>query len=144
MPILTEASCNSGGCHAEGGQQAEAARLSLLGFEPREDYEHIVKEGARPEGVPGGPEQSLLLLKAANVVPHGGGKRLDPSSGGYQRLARWISEGMVLRQGDRPRARLDRGSAEAERVEDPREQQLKVLAHYSDGSDRGCDPDGTL
>ena len=42
-PILTKASCNSGGCHAKAGNGQNGFRLSLLGFEPREDYEHIVK-----------------------------------------------------------------------------------------------------
>src|SRR6478735_5065118 len=93
-PILTKASCNSGGCHAKAGVGQRGFRLSLLGFEPQEDYEHIVKEGHGRRVFPASPEQSLLLLKAANVVPHGGGVRLDPSSEGYQRLAQWIREGM--------------------------------------------------
>ena len=42
---------------------------------------------------PAAAEQSLLL-KAANIVPHGGGKKLDPKSDGYKTFARWIGEGM--------------------------------------------------
>ena len=53
-----------------------------------------MKEGKGRRVFPGAPEQSLLVLKAANIVPHGGGKQLDPSSEGYQTLVRWISEGM--------------------------------------------------
>ena len=41
-PILTKASCNSGGCHAKAGIGQRGFRLSVLGFEPQEDYEHIV------------------------------------------------------------------------------------------------------
>src|SRR6185312_8727679 len=88
-PILTKASCNSGGCHAKAGNGQNGFRLSLLGFEPAEDYEHIVREGHGRRVFPASPEQSLLLLKASNLVPHGGGKRLDQSSEGYKRLARW-------------------------------------------------------
>src|SRR6185436_9370883 len=83
-PILTKASCNSGGCHAKAGMGQRGFRLSLLGFEPQEDYEHIVKEGHGRRVFPAAPEQSLLLLKASNVVPHGGGKRLDPKSESYK------------------------------------------------------------
>ena len=115
MPILTKAACNAGGCHAKAGNGQNGFRLSLLGFEPQEDYEHIVKEGHGRRVFPAAPEQSLLLLKAANIVPHGGGKRLDPNSEGYQTLARWIGAGDGLRQGHRPQARVDRGAAEAER-----------------------------
>src|SRR4051812_29865841 len=95
VPVLTKASCNSGGCHAKAGNGQNGFRLSLLGFEPREDYEHIVKEGHGRRVFPASPEQSLLLLKATNVVPHGGGKRLDPASEIYKRLVRWVGEGMV-------------------------------------------------
>ena len=42
---------------------------------------------------PAAAEQSLLL-KAANIVPHGGGKKLDPKSDGFKTVARWIGEGM--------------------------------------------------
>src|SRR4051812_851607 len=68
VPVLTKASCNSGGCHAKAGNGQNGFRLSLLGFEPREDYEHIVKEGRGRRVFPASPEQSLLLLKASNSV----------------------------------------------------------------------------
>ncbi len=94
VPILTKATCNSGGCHAKAGSGQNGFRLSLLGFEPQEDYDHIVKEGHGRRVFPGSPAQSLLLLKASNTVPHGGGLRLDPNSAGYKLLAEWIGQGM--------------------------------------------------
>lgn len=133
VPILTKASCNSGGCHAKAGNGQNGFRLSLLGFEPREDYEHIVKEGHGRRVFPAAPEQSLLLLKAANVVPHGGGKRLDPSSESYQRLARWISEGMAYGKETDPTLVSIEVQPKRNVMKIKGEQQLKVLAHYSDG-----------
>ncbi|WP_406696224.1 DUF1549 and DUF1553 domain-containing protein [Singulisphaera sp. Ch08] len=132
-PILTKASCNSGGCHAKAGNGQNGFRLSLLGFEPQEDYEHIVKEGHGRRVFPAAPEQSLVLLKAANLVPHGGGKRLDPSSEGYKRLAQWISEGMAYGKDTDPK--LVSIEVQPKRNVKPihGEEQLKVLAHYSDG-----------
>src|ERR1043165_3011261 len=91
-PILTKAGCNAGPCHAKAGMGQRGFRLSLLGFEPEEDYEHIVKEGHGRRVFPAAPEQSLLLLKSANIVPHGGGKKLEPDSEGYRTLVRWIGE----------------------------------------------------
>ena len=73
-PILTKASCNSGGCHGKASGQ-NGFKLSLLGFEPQEDYEHIVKEARGRRVFPAAPDQSLLLLKAINAQPHGGGRR---------------------------------------------------------------------
>src|SRR4051812_35226989 len=94
-PILTKAGCNAGACHAKAGMGQRGFRLSLLGFEPDEDYEHIVKEGKGRRVFPAAPDQSLLLLKATNMVPHGGGQKLDPKSESYRILVKWIGEGMV-------------------------------------------------
>jgi hypothetical protein len=94
VPILTKADCNSGACHAKADVGQRGFRLSLLGFEPQEDYEHIVKEAKGRRVFPPAPEQSLLVIKAANLVPHGGGKKLDPNSEEYRTLVRWISAGM--------------------------------------------------
>ena len=55
VPIFTKAGCNGGGCHGKSGGQ-NGFKLSLLGFEPTEDYEYLVKEAkARrifPRGFP--------------------------------------------------------------------------------------------
>ena len=90
-PILTKAGCNAGACHAKAGMGQRGFRLSLLGFEPAEDYEYIVKEGKGRRVFPTAPEQSLLVLKAANIVPHGGGQKLDPKSESIKTLLRRIA-----------------------------------------------------
>jgi len=136
VPILTKADCNTGGCHAKAITGQRGFRLSLLGFEPEEDYEHIVKEGRGRRVFPAAPDQSLLLLKAANIVPHGGGKKLDPESEGYQTLVRWISEGMPY--GEESAPKLTGLEVEPARLtmKVNSTQQLKVMARYSDGSKR--------
>ncbi|HYF36150.1 MAG TPA: DUF1549 domain-containing protein, partial [Prosthecobacter sp.] len=136
VPILTKANCNSGGCHAKAGAGQRGFKLSLLGFEPQEDYEHIVKEGKGRRVFPPAPEQSLLVLKSANIVPHGGGKKLEPGSENYQTLVRWISEGM--RYGTDADPKLTAIEVEPKRLsmKVKAAQQLKVTARYSDGSTR--------
>ena len=136
VPILTKADCNTGGCHAKAITGQRGFRLSLLGFEPEEDYEHIVKEGRGRRVFPQAPEQSLLLLKASNTVPHGGGKKLDPESEGYQTLVRWLSEGM--RYGDETDPKLVGIDVNPNRktMAINTTQALKVTAKYSDGSTR--------
>ena len=79
VPIFTKLGCNSGGCHGKASGQ-NGFKLSLLGFEPQEDYEHLVKEGRGRRLFPAAPERSLLLLKATGAVPHGGGTRLEADS----------------------------------------------------------------
>jgi len=71
VPIFTKAGCNGGGCHGKSGGQ-NGFRLSLLGFEPSEDYEHLVKEARGRRLFPAAPDYSLLLMKAVASLPHGG------------------------------------------------------------------------
>ena len=135
VPILTKGSCNSGGCHGKSGGQ-NGFKLSLLGFEPQEDYEHIVKEARGRRVFPGSPEQSLLLTKGTAQLPHGGGKKLDPNSEDYADLTRWIREGMPYGKDTDPK--MASISVEPSKLTMPLKgaQQLKVTAHYTDGSTR--------
>ncbi len=135
-PILTKASCNAGACHAKAGLGQRGFRLSLLGFEPEEDYEHIVKEGRGRRVFPAAPEQSLLLLKAANIVPHGGGKKLDPQSEGYRTLVAWIRQGMPYGRPEDPKLAGIDVKPERASLKPGSRQQLQVTARYSDGSTR--------
>jgi len=135
VPILTKAGCNAGACHAKSVTGQRGFRLSLLGFEPQEDYEHIVKEGKGRRVFQPAPEQSLLVLKASNTVPHGGGNALDPESKNYKMLVRWISEGMAF---GKDAAKLTSVEVEPGRatMKVNASQQLKVTARYSDGSEQ--------
>jgi hypothetical protein len=133
VPIFTKAGCNAGGCHGKASGQ-NGFRLSLLGFEPTEDYEHLVKEARGRRLFPSAPENSLLLLKSVGALPHGGGKRLEPDSNDYSLLVRWIKQGMPYGKPTDPTvARIEVLPKERTMSFDG-EQQLVVLAHYTDGS----------
>jgi len=101
MPILTKAGCNSGGCHGKAEGQA-GFKLSVFGFDPRADYQAVVMEGRGRRTFPAAPDQSLLLRKGAGLVPHGGGRKLQPDSLPYRRLLRWIVEGQRFDVDDIP------------------------------------------
>jgi hypothetical protein len=133
VPIFTKTGCNGGGCHGKSAGQ-NGFRLSLLGFEPTEDYEHLVKEARARRLFPAAPERSLLLLKGTATLPHGGGKRLDPDSDDYRLLIRWMAQGMPYGSTNDPT--VDRLEVlPKERIMSlGGEQQLVVLAHYTDGS----------
>lgn len=136
VPVLTKAGCNAGVCHAKAGNGQNGFQLSLLGFEPAEDYEHIVKEDRGRRLFPAAPENSLLLMKASGTTPHGGGRRLATDSGGYVSLLNWIRQGAPF-DGD---TALKLVSIEVQpgraNVQRNAEQQLKAIAKYSDGSER--------
>ena len=136
QPILTKAGCNAGACHAKAITGQRGFRLSVLGYEPEEDYEAIVKQGKGRRVFPPAPEESLLVTKGAAIVPHTGGKKIEPGSPAYQTLVRWIAEGMNYASADEPKvARIDvQPGRQTMKVKTS--QQLKVTAHFSDGSTR--------
>ena len=84
VPILTKAGCNMGTCHAKAGGGQNGFELSLLGFEPDQDYLQIVTQGRGRRIFPAAPEMSLLLRKATSETPHGGGARLKVESREYR------------------------------------------------------------
>ncbi len=132
-PLFTKYSCNGGGCHGKSGGQ-NGFRLSLLGFEPKEDYEYLVKEGRMRRIFPAAPDQSLLLLKATSRLPHGGGARIDYDSPAYRVMKRWIEQGMPYGNDSDPVV-TSIEVLPVERLMSPEStQQLTVVARYSDGS----------
>jgi hypothetical protein len=135
LPVLTSAGCNAGACHGKSRGQ-NGFQLSLLGFDPEFDFAAITKEAHGRRVFPAAPDNSLLLRKASLGLPHGGGQRLPLDSPQYQTVRRWIASGM---------SRTTAGAPTHERISvEPPEQtlaagesrQLRVLAHYSDGSVR--------
>ncbi len=133
VPIFTKTGCNGGGCHGKSAGQ-NGFRLSLLGFEPAEDYEHLVKEARARRLFPAAPERSLLLLKGTATLPHGGGKRLEPDSDDYLLLTRWMAQGMPYGSTNDPTVERLEVLPKERIMSLGGEQQLVVLAHYTDGS----------
>lgn len=136
VPVLTKAGCNTGVCHAKAGGGQNGFQLSLLGFEPRDDYESLVKEGRGRRLFRSSPSRSLLLRKASAETPHGGGVRLPSGSTGYELLLNWIRQGTPFAASDDPQ--LTAVDVEPNRGVVPMQSQqpLKVVARYSDGSQR--------
>jgi hypothetical protein len=136
IPILTKAGCNSGACHAKAGGGQNGFQLSLLGYEPEEDFEHLVLEGRGRRLFPAAPHQSLLLMKATASVPHVGGARIKVESSEYETLRNWIESGM-------PRESVNRAALESIEIEPAQatielngKMQLKSIAKFSDGTRR--------
>src|SRR5258706_1342863 len=132
VPIFTKAGCNSGGCHGKSSGQ-NRFKLSLLGFEPAEDYEHLLKEARGRRLFPAAPDRSLLLLKATATVPHGGGKRLNSGSDDYNLLVRWIVQGMPYGTTNDPKLASIDVLPSLRTISRQSRQQLVVLAKDTDG-----------
>ncbi len=133
VPVFTKLGCNGGGCHGKAAGQ-NGFKLSLLGFEPREDFEHLVHESRGRRLTPAMPDQSLLLLKAINASPHGGGQRMQTDSYEYRLLRRWIAQGMPYGSDDTPVVQSIEIVPPQRRLKAAESQQLSVIAQLSDGS----------
>jgi hypothetical protein len=136
VPVLTKAGCNAGVCHAKAGGGQNGFQLSLLGFEPAEDFESIALGGRGRRLFFGNPDQSLLLLKASGKVPHGGGLRLPKSSPGYATIRDWIRQGVPKDTATSPKLVAMEIEPKKSSLQRLATQQLKASARYSDGSVR--------
>lgn len=136
VPVLTKSGCNAGVCHAKAGNGQNGFQLSLLGFEPQEDYDHLVKEARGRRLFPAAPEHSLLLAKASGKVPHGGGVRLEPDSEGYSLLLDWIRQGAGYDGTTAPELVALDVQPNRRSLTANSQQQLTSIAKYSDGSQR--------
>ena len=135
VPIFTRLGCNTGGCHGKSDGQ-NGFRLSLLGFEPAEDYAFLVHETRGRRIFPADPEFSLLITKPTNLLPHGGGRRLAEDSHERELLVRWIRQGVPFGSADDPVIERIRVIPEQREMQFDGRQQLAVIGDYSDGSQR--------
>lgn len=132
VPIFTKLGCASGGCHGK-IQGQNGFRLSLLGHDPRFDYDNLLKESRGRRVMPAAPDASLLLTKATGRVPHGGGKKMEPDSEEYKIIRRWIASGLPYGQPNDPIVTGISVYPSHRIVDRKAQQQLVVLAHYSNG-----------
>jgi hypothetical protein len=93
MAVLSKAGCNAGSCHAKAEGQ-NGFKLSVFAYDPKSDYEQIVRASRGRRVFPAAPEESLLLKKPTMAVNHGGGRRLETSSEQYRDLLEWIKQGL--------------------------------------------------
>ncbi|QDT45896.1 Bacterial Ig-like domain (group 2) [Gimesia alba] len=134
-PMFSRFHCNGGSCH--GKQRGQGGfQLSMFAFDPEFDYAALTKESRGRRASPLAPDQSLVLLKGAGKVPHGGGKKLPENSDYYRLMEQWIAEGATRAVADTPKL-VKISAYPTERIMRPKtKQQMVVTAHYSDGSTR--------
>ncbi|MEM7698165.1 MAG: c-type cytochrome domain-containing protein, partial [Verrucomicrobiota bacterium] len=137
MPVFMRDGCNIGACHGSARGQ-DGFMLSLFGYDPMGDHYRLTREMAGHRINLAIPEESLLVEKSIEAVPHTGGKLMEKGSHGYNTLVEWIRDGagnddpaevpyvtdLVLYP---PKLVLEGSGAT---------QQMTVRAKYSDGHDR--------
>lgn len=140
MPILMRDGCNTGSCHGAARGQ-DGFRLSLFGYNPKDDHYNLTQELSGRRVNLGVPEDSLVLTKSINSVPHTGGKLMEETSANYQILREWITNGVpydadgiakVTNVEIYPPSAVLEGAGST--------LQFTVRATYSDGTDRDITP----
>ena len=135
LPVLSRAGCSAGGCHAKPDGQ-NGFKLSVFSYDPLHDYAQIVKAARGRRIFPAAPDESLLLKKALGLVPHEGGRRFESDSEQHRLLRRWIQAGMPYALTNEPSLVGISVLPKERRYRKAGSQQLRVDAHYSDGSTR--------
>ena len=136
QPIFNKVGCTSGPCHG-GAKGKSGFKMSLRGYDPEFDFRAVMTDlsGRRINRTE--PAESLILLKPAMGIPHGGGVRLEQDSPYYKTVLKWLSEGAVY--GDPVSSQVTKLDVDPPEFFAPKpgpSQQLKVVAHYADGSTR--------
>lgn len=132
VPILSKLGCNASGCHGKAEGQ-NGFKLSVFGFDPEADYAALTRESRGRRVFPAAPAQSLVLLKMAGDIPHGGGIKASHDSEDYRTVRDWIAEGMPLGAATDPKVVAIRVEPHERRLAMKGSQQLRVTARYTDG-----------
>ena len=140
MPVFMRANCNTGSCHGSARGQ-DGFHLSLFGYDPKGDHFRILEEfGGRRVNL-AVPEESLLLTKSINEVPHTGGKKMESDSAAYQTIREWLTNGGPYDAADVAHpVKVEIFPQQAVLEGDAAKLQFTVRATYSDGHDRDITP----
>ncbi len=135
IPLLTRYGCNQGGCHGkEAGQNG--FKLSLRGFAPDTDYDHLLLESRGRRVNLSAPEHSLFLLKATGAVAHRGGEIFRRDSAPYRRLVEWLRAGAPGLKAEEPGLEAIEVQGGGRTLKAGGEAPLRVSARFADGSTR--------
>lgn len=132
VPILSRFGCNSSGCHGNSGGQ-NGFKLSVFGFDPPTDYNALVKEARGRRIFHAAPEASILLMKAAGQMAHGGGIRIRAGTDDYELLRGWIAAGTPMGDPKAPQVVAVRVEPRERLMHMKGSQQLRVIARQADG-----------
>jgi hypothetical protein len=136
MAVLSKAGCNLGACHANTNGKG-GFKLSLRGEDPAADYPALLRQADQRRVNLLDPEASLILQKPTGQVVHQGGLRFTRDSLEYCILRDWIAAGAPGPSDSTPAlSRLEVTPQSAVLVEPIDRVQIKVIAHFADGTSR--------
>lgn len=134
IPMFTKLGCNAGKCHGSAIGRGDF-KLSLYGGTPEADYDEIVRRfGGRRINLTD-PESSLVFMKPAEFVEHGGGTIIDDDDDNAQLLIKWIEQGAkYIEHRQLKYVEVNPSRFIATKIGD--KTPLNVVAHFDDGLTR--------
>jgi hypothetical protein len=135
MPVFSRGGCNSGACHGY-SLGKNGFKLSLRGGDEKADYDSLTQEFLGRRINRHRPEGSLIVLKGTGSVAHRGGARMEAGDILYDTLVNWIRDGAPSDLADTNRLVSVKVFPEKIITRTNGQQQLQLLATYSDGSVR--------
>lgn len=135
MPVLSKSGCNMGACHGY-SLGKNGFKLSLRGSDPSKDYTYLTDEFFERRINRHNPPASLALTKPLGDVPHKGGVRFEHGSLTHDYLLGWIRDGAKSDVDDPVKLQSIDIFPKKVVLAPDRQQQLQLLATYSDGSER--------
>ncbi len=133
LPLMGRLGCNGRACH--GSFQGQGGlRLSLFGYDFKADFEALT-QGDNPRVDTEAANDSLIIQKPTLGTPHKGGKRLELDSWQHRIFKNWIEAGAKPVADDDPKfVKLEVTPTEIVFKKPGESAQLKVVAHWSDGT----------
>ncbi|MBO13547.1 MAG: hypothetical protein CMJ68_22670 [Planctomycetaceae bacterium] len=135
IAALSRGGCNQGACHGS-PQGKNGFRLSLRGYKPELDRVTLTREIFGRRTSPQNPDASLILAKAANRVPHVGGRRFRGTEPAFGVLRQWIFEGTRVNESAEKVLKLEILPGQQTLHTTSPKLQLVARAHFADGSIR--------
>ncbi len=132
QPVLYKMGCNTGACHGAAAGKS-GFKLSLRGYDYDWDHKTLTRQANGRRVSLAEPEQSLMLLKATQAIPHEGGLRFEKDSEPYRILLEWIRAGAPTASEDDARVERIETLPKLVTLTNGVSQQILVRAHYSDG-----------
>ena len=131
--------CNGGTCHGSVKGQ-NGFQLSLFGADPVADHRRLLRDHGTRRLNFLAPEQSLLLIKGAGLVPHGGGSRFRVGSAEYNLLRNWIASGAIADDPVRSQLKTLLVQPASFRANIGESYPLKIEATFADGTTEDVTP----
>jgi len=132
-PLLSRLGCNTAMCHGKAEGQ-NGFKLSVFGFDPEGDHRALTQASRGRRLSVAAPDNSLLLLKTAGKIGHGGGIKIKQGSREYRLIRDWIALGAPFTSGKRPAIVRLKLEPERKLLAFGANQPLRAWAEFADGT----------